>query len=416
MLSPDAAKNTPRGLAGVLLSIHFTSNRPHNFTRFLDRLEAVTDDMSSVEIVLKIDHDDVEMNELLPQEVARRPFRIVYMSTALTGGFYELWRCYDDLLKLSDPNAYFLLPLNDEMYFLTQGWDTVLRKYVGLFPDHIFRLRTSPHRFRTYFDFWEPGWSNDTSSFITKRWIDLSGGWCPCNGPDTFQQCVAFYFGWLYRFDFARPYREIPIPDIDFGGSGEAIGMSGDALRRRHRGALKPWFILMSHSMQEEAARRAQKLHAYIWAEGIGLPHLFIRENRQRRCFEVVDGISNVVLHRRGYKLSWLRISFTNAIRKINYGYYGGAGEHFRNRPFHNFLQYLCLRHERADRARNACCAFARAVDERFRPFSSAMSRVQEVIATPFKLGLHRPRIIVRGLRNPKRAVQRLRTLFRGVE
>jgi hypothetical protein len=342
----------------------------------------------------------------------------------LVGGFYELWRCYDDFLKLCNPNAYFLLPLNDEMYFLTDGWDTVLRKYVGLFPDHIFRLRTSPHRFRTYFDFWEPGWSNDTSSFITKRWVELSGGWCPCNGPDSFQQCVAFYFGWLYRFDFTRPYREIPISDIDFGGSGEAIGMSGDALRRRHRGALKPWFILMSHAMQEEAARRAQKLHAHIWAEGNGLSHLFIRENRKSRCFEVVDGISNLVLRRRSYKLSWLRISLTNAVRKINYGYYGGAGEHFRNRPFHNFLEYLCLKYERIDRAHNACCAFGRAVDERFRPplvrimasVSSAFSRFREVITTPFGLGLHRPRIILRGLRNPKRAVRRLRTLFRGSE
>ncbi|HWE73292.1 MAG TPA: hypothetical protein VG328_09040 [Stellaceae bacterium] len=420
----DATTNIPPRRAGVLLSIHFSSNRPENFTRFLDRLEAATDDISSVEVVLKIDQDDVAMNRLLPQEVARRPFRIVYISTPLVGGFYELWRCYDELLKVCDPNAYFLLPLNDEMYFLTQGWDTVLRRYVGRFPDHIFRLRTSLHRFRTYFDFWEPGWSNDTSSFITKRWIDLSGGWCPCNGPDSFQQCVAFYFGWLYRFDIARPYREIPLAEIDFGGAGESIGMDGDALRRRHRGALKPWFILMSHAMQEEAARRAQKLHVHIWAEAVGLPNLEVRENRARRCMEVVDAISGAVLRRRSYRLSWLRISLSNAIRKLNYGYYGGAGDDFRHRPFYNFSEYLCLRHERLDQARAAYRTVARAATAQFRRVAIAFSRlapapasgpgrVLRLFSAPFRLGLHRPHVIYRGLKEPRRAIRRLSTLLR---
>ncbi|HVA15192.1 MAG TPA: hypothetical protein VNF99_18230 [Stellaceae bacterium] len=417
------SEERPASAAGVLLSIHFTSNRPDNFTRFLDRLEATTSDMSSVELVVKIDQDDLGMNRLLPQEAARRPFRIKHISTPLVGGFYNLWRCYDELLKASDPNAYFLLPLNDEMYFLTKGWDVVLRKYVGLFPDHIFRLRTSPHRYRTYYDFWEPGWSNDTSSFMTKRWVELGGGWCPCNGPDSFQQCVAFYFGWLYRFDLARPYREIPIQDVDFGGAGEGGGMSGDALRERHRGALQPWFILMSHRMQQEASRRAQTLHAHIWMEARGVQNLGIRDDRLRRRIEVVDWTSGVVLRSRSYKLSWVRISLTNVLRKINYGYYGGAGDDFRHRPLYNFTEYLCLRHARIDRIREAYRADLRNAGAQIQKLdawflrlfpsqASALRRGLRPVAVLFRAGVYRPSLIWRGLSDPRCALRRIRMLF----
>src|SRR5690242_2172381 len=123
--------------AGLLLSIHLTSNRPENFRLFLDRLEETTTDPSSIEIVVKIDDDDTEMNQLLPVEAARRPFRIVYITGPRNAGFYDLWRCFDDLLDACDPNAYFVINLNDEMRFAKSGWDIALRRYVGLYPDHI---------------------------------------------------------------------------------------------------------------------------------------------------------------------------------------------------------------------------------------------------------------------------------------
>lgn len=383
----------------------------------------MTDEMSSVEVVVKIDDSDREMNRLLPLEIARRPFRITYISSPLAGGFYGLWRCYDDLLKACDPEAYFLLPLNDEMYFATKGWDTVLRKYVGLYPDHIFRLRTSPHRLRTYYDFWEPGWSNDTSSFMTKRWVELGGGWCPCNGPDSFQQCVAFYFGWLHRFDVMRPYRERPIYDIEFGGSGDSIGLSGQALRRRMRGAIKPWFVLMSHRMQQEAARRAQKLHAQIWADARALQNFEVRDSRRRHRIEVVDPSSDIVLYSGRYKLSWIRISLTNAVRKLNYGYYGGAGDAYRRRPLHNFTEYLCLRHEAADYVRDRYRAVGHRIGRRLKRVLAHLSeslarpggplrRVTCAIEKIVGWRLYRPSLILKGLTDPKRALRRIRLLF----
>ncbi len=396
--------NPPK--TGVLLSIHFTSNRPDNFTRFLDRLEAATDDLSSVEVVVKIDDNDLDMNRVLQQEAARRLFRITYISTPLSGGFYGLWSCYDDLFKACDPNAYFLLPLNDEMHFANKGWDTTLRKYVGLHPDHIFRLRTSHHRLRTYYDFWEPGWSNDTSSFVTRRWIELGGGWCPCNGPDSFQQCVAYYFGWLRRFDVARPYREQPIYDISFGGAGDSIGLSGQALRQRMRGALKPWFILMSHRMQQEAARRAQILHAHIWAEAHPTLEQFeVRDNRRRHRIEVVDLLSTYTVDSHSYRLSWLRITLTNAFRKLNYGYYGGAGDTFRDRRLYNFIEYLCLRHGKLDYLRRSYRKLRSVAASRLGPLRQPVAKI-------VSWRIYRPSLILKGLADPKRALRRIRLLF----
>jgi hypothetical protein len=350
-------ENFPRNkkLSGILLSIHLTSNRPQQLEWFLDQLESNTGDKACVEVVIKIDVDDTAMNEMLPREVARRPFKIRYISTASPGDFFQLWRSYDELLRITDPAAYFVVGLNDEMSFDRPNWDHALRRYVGLFPDHIFRLRTSDFRHRNYFDFWEAGWANDTSALMTKRWLDIGGGWCPCNGPDTFQQYVAYYFGWLRRFDRARPIREIAIDDIGFRGHGASLTLSGEALRRRRGASIKPWFVLLSHVMQEEAARRAGMLHAHIWVGEQKVESFSIRESGRGKMIEVVDNSGNV-RHRVSYRLSRIRIAATNACRKINWAYYAGAGDTWRSKPWDNSIEYLCLRHPTLDK----CLAIVR--------------------------------------------------------
>ena len=336
-------------LLGPLLSIHLTSNRPDQFVRFLDRLETSIDETSSVEVVIKIDDTDEAMNSLLEKEARIRPFRITYISTPLKEGFFNLWRSYDDLLRASHHDAYFVIGLNDEMHFKTKGWDSILRRYVGLFPDHIFRLRTSPHRSRNYYDFWEAGFANDTSAFMTKQWLEVGGGWCPCNGPDTYQQCIAYYFGWLDRFNAARSYREFAIYDIEFEGHGASTGLSGPALRRRIGGSLEAWFILMSHRMQQEAARRAQKLHAHIWTEENGASQFDIKDNRRRRRIEITNRQNGALVRALDYRLSPIRIWVTNTLRKLNCGYYLAGGANNQLSWYHNLMNYLALRYRRLD-------------------------------------------------------------------
>ena len=336
-----------------LLSIHLTSNRPSYFVTFLDRLEESTEDPRSVEVVLKIDDTDAPMNALLASESKRRPFRITYISTPLVGGFYELWRSYDELLRISHPDAYFVVGLNDEMYFMKRGWDTRLRTYVGLYPDHIFRLRTSIHRERNTFDYWEASCAGDLTPIMTKRWLDLGGGWCPCNGPDSFQNAVAYYFGWLYRHDtFNRPYRERVVHDIEFGGYGANRGITDRVtFRKRIRGSVAAWFTLVSYCTQQEAARRAQLLHAHIAAAARGLRDYDVIDERRRRSLAVIDRGTGARVWQARYALNPWRIRATNLIRKFNYPFYGGSGDAVRYQRRANLVYYLLLRHERLERA-----------------------------------------------------------------
>ena len=338
-------------LRGVLLSIHLTSNRPDKLVRFFDRLEDSTEDMRAVEVAIKIEDTDEEMNALLEREVERRPFRITYISTPLEGGFYGLWTAYDDLLKVCDPHAYFVVGVNDEMYFTEKGWDQRLKKYVNLYPDHIYRLRTSIHRERNYFDYWEGSCAGDLSAIMTKRWIELGGGWCPCTGPDSFQNTVAFYFGWLYRHEtFNRPYRERVVHDIEFEGFGANLDLDGEAQRRRTRGGVIAWFKLVSYPVQQEAARHAQKLHAHIWAIKNGPSEYELRDDDRKHFIHVIDRTNGLPVWRASYKLSKLRIAVINFVRKFNYPYYGGAGEPVRYQKWNNTKYFFLIRYEWLDK------------------------------------------------------------------
>lgn len=336
---------------GVLLSIHMQSNRPQQFSRFLDRLEESTDDLTSVEVVVKIDDTDSEMNRYLPIEQSRRRFRLKFISTPLPDGFYGLWRSMNDMLKVCDENAYFFLNLNDESFFSSKGWDTVLRRYVGLFPDHIFRLRTSPRRYHNYFDFWEAGFANDTAAIMTKRWVEIGGDWCPCNGPDSFQQCVGFYFGHNDRFNLRRYVREIPISDIvvSYDGAEQGltnVGLSGAALQRRLAGAIDPWFELMSHAMQEEASRRAEKLRAHIWAYDCGIDNFDLDDRGRQNGLRLVERGSPHRSKVFPYRLSRLRIGIANAHRAFNYVYFGGGGRTIETPWYQNSIAFLTMRYD----------------------------------------------------------------------
>lgn len=347
--APVAARDRAR--YPILISIHLQTNNPENFVKFCDRLANSCDDPTRVEVVVKIDDDHVALNDLLPREVARQPFRLKFISTPLVGGFFALWESMNDMLEITDPGAYFLLNVNDEMYFLDRGWDSRLERYVGLFPDDLYRLRTSVYKHRNYHDHWECGFAPETSAITTKRWILTGGNWNPCLGPDTFQQCVAYYFSLLNRHLPVPRYREIPVDDIRFGGEGAYIGLTGKALRRRVRGATRAWFRLMSPEIQQEAARRAAKLHATIAAAESGLGDEAIVTDRKHRVVSMVEG--NRVVAAYSFAIPRWGYYWLNLYRVTQFPALGGGGQHARSNPIRVTLTFLALRYDWADRLRD---------------------------------------------------------------
>lgn len=332
---------------GVLVSIHMQSNRPVTMRSFLDNLQDSVDDPASLEVVVKIDEGDEAMEALLVGERDRWSFTVKPVITPPPAGFYELWRAKNDTLKACDPNAYFLLDMNDEQRFLNKGWDTRLRRYVGLFPDHIYRVRTSLERFKEYHDFWEPGFSNDTSAFLTRRWIEVQGDWCPCNGPDSFQEYVAYYLGRNDCYAHPRPTRNLVANDIEISFEGPGRGLTGRKQRERWRGATVAWFTLVSHKMQEEASRRAGLIDAEIYAcEWRLRDHAEIRDVRRRNEIHLYNKVEKKVMRRYRYGLSWLRITATNFYRRLYYSYYCGGGFRTKKHLISNFWHYLWIRYE----------------------------------------------------------------------
>lgn len=318
----------------VFTSIHLSSNRPEQIRCFIDHVERNADAPEAVEILIHIDEGDSAMEAALIHEQQTRRVQVRYLKTDLVHGFGDLWKCYNPLFQLTHAGAQFVILVSDEMLFESKGWDSIIKQYAGYYPDNIFRLRASAYRFRNYTDFWECGFAPDSLAFYTRDWLALQGDWNPCAGPDSFQQCVAFYLQTSEPFNHVQYNRDIPVAELRFSGEGASKGLSGMALRRRQRINMRAWFVLMSQPMQQEAKRRAMHLQATILCRGIATPTR-MEEDTRKRCIQVLDAGNGTVLHTLPYGLSRLRIGFTTLYRAPLFQYYAGGGaETFKQRTW----------------------------------------------------------------------------------
>ncbi len=321
-----------------LVSIQLNSNRPEQILRFFDSIEETAQNPRDIEVLLHIDTGDTAMEALTEQEKRRRKFTLKILQTDLVKGYGTLWMPLNPLFALTDPDAYFVLNVSDEMLFVTEGWDAMLRPFIGYYPDHIFRLRASKYRYRNYTDFWECGFAPDSLAFYTRRWLELQGDWNPCLGPDSFQQCVAFHLYTSDPFSHRQFNRDIPLPFMSFHGEGASIGLEGDALFRRMCVNNRAWFTLMSHRIQQEAKRRAMLLKATIVASG----HAGIVEAvPHKRAYIVRDEATGRVIERFSYKLSRLRIALITLWRAPQVLYYAGGGQAGRRHNLFGSIAFM---------------------------------------------------------------------------
>lgn len=312
----------------TFVSIQLNSNRPDQIRRFFDHVEQTADRPEDIEVLLHIDAGDETMERLVAEEKKSRSFRLFTLQTDLVKGYQTLWQPLNPLLKMTDPEAYFLINLSDEMLFETKGWDTMLRPYVGYYPDHIFRLRGSKYRFRNYTDYWECGFAPDSLAFYTRKWLELQGDWNPCLGPDSFQQCVAYQLERSDKFNHRQFNRDIPLPFMRFSGEGASIGLEGRALYRRMCVNNRAWFVLMSHRIQQEARRRAMRMKSHMIAYSLGgASAVTLREDARERCFVLTDTQSGNLIETLPYGLSRLRIGLVNALRAPLVLYFAGGGK-----------------------------------------------------------------------------------------
>jgi len=326
-------------LYSKLISIQLNSNRPAQLTIYFDNIEEMTDDLNLVEVLVNIDDDDTAMHETLAREIPLRKFTIKYLTTPRPKSFCDLWEPINKLLTITDPAAYFLLNISDEMLFATKGWDTILKKYVGIFPDGIFRLRASRNKFRNYFDRWECSFAQDSIPITTKKWIDIGGNWNPCFGPDSFQQLVAFYLAKEAQFSGVNLLREVPIIDIKFHGDIPSVGISEEKSWKHNRDHIFAMQICQSYEMQLEAKRRAILLKAHISMNARQIESFTLKDDAHKKILQIL--VDNTLVTELTYKLPYLPISISNQFRKLRFYAYFGAGKDYKRSYIKGFAGYL---------------------------------------------------------------------------
>ncbi|MDB3896040.1 hypothetical protein N9361_01865 [Alphaproteobacteria bacterium] len=273
---------------GILASIFLVSNRPENLHGLIASIENTANDPSRLELLVKIDNGDEATEKILIDSMNLK-LNIKYICSPSPDSHFELWRSLNDLYKIVDPTAYFLCNVNDELRFVSKGWDSVLARHVGFFSDDIFRLRVSRFKLRNYIDVWECMYAPENYAFHTKKWVDIQGDWNACHVSDAFQQCVAYY---LALSNYPNPellVRDIPVWGIDFENQEAAVGLSPGQMQQRNEGNDAAWYRLMGAEMQTEICKRARLLQGNIFAAEIGLTEYSVHDNQQKKYVEFRD-------------------------------------------------------------------------------------------------------------------------------
>lgn len=326
----------------MLVSFHLASNRPANVLQLLDNLESRAHDPQSFELAIKIDEGDDEMLRVLEAETLKRHCKVKFLLSPRRRGFRDLWIGYNELLPLCDPSAYFCSLLNDEVRIDQDGWDTTLAKYVGMFSDHIFRLRTTALKLRNYYDLWECGFAPDSYAFYSRKWLQINGNWGVASTPDSCQQFVAYYLGRCGIYSFGQINRDVPVFDLTFSSGEASQGLTPAERERRNTLHFRMWFELLSHRAQEELLRRARLLEAHI-KYGEAERAVIIETNSPRKAIYVRDAATREAVAVGNYRISRAGLCVGNLKRILHFHYYGGGGDAAWNLWPFSLIEFLAV-------------------------------------------------------------------------
>lgn len=321
-----------------------TRNLEHLNAQF-DHFEKSTTDLSAIEFLIKIDSDHQAADAFMQEQVKRRPFKIRYISAPRMAGIFSLWAGVEQLLALVDDSSYFIQILSDEPYYTTQGWDQILRRYIGFYPDHVFRLRLSDVKFNNYATHYECAFRCDSFPIYTRRWLELTEGAGDCWGSDAYHQCVAYQLslgpGGYFNFHRERSLcRDVPATDLKMGGLGFCVGVSEEMQRERHIRNLREWRRLSGYKMQERFSYLARRMYCYIWAIEHKIPAFQLVTDKKKKQILVVSEAGDVV-YSVSYQLQMPIIVMQNLMRDMYTAYWFRSSYFLQNFKFISHRLYL---------------------------------------------------------------------------
>ncbi len=350
----------------MLLSIHLNSNRPQNLKDLVKNIEDTASQPAEIEVIVNIDDGDDECKKALESLQRTSSVKIKFLQTNLIKSFKDVWKPYNEILKLTDSTSYFVTLFSDEFRFKTQQWDKILKEYISYYEDDIFRIRLSRYRFRNYSDSWECMFAPDSLAIYTKKWMDIVGQWCPCTGPDSWQQLVSFYLTNSRKFDHIQYIRDVADSFIEFDGEGASAGLVGLKARQRIKDNVDLWFEeTSSHAAQEKANYAAAMLQTGIILhesnDERNITSNFLPNRRppvfgQKKVSEIsfknneeekrIDFFyQENLIYKISYKINKLQVFLIRNFRKINYPFYAGGGEEvFRKNIVNAIYTYYRIR------------------------------------------------------------------------
>jgi hypothetical protein len=183
----------------------------------------------------------------------------------------------------------------------TFGWDEKILFYVDYFPDGVFRLRPSDYKMRNYYCLDECINSPDNHPIMSRTWLNLTGGWGEFWAPDTWHQCLDYYFG-LVRHGVEAKFRAMPIFDFEMGGLEHGIAEDGSAETSKAWMNINGCHIMESHLGRENFFRLAQRLFGHIIALENG-HHEYILEEDYRAKVVTLKTTDSIIIYQARYNL-----------------------------------------------------------------------------------------------------------------
>ena len=290
-----------------LISLHLNANQPDLFEQFVESLIIYTNNIKILEILVHIDAGDQDMKKSI-SKYDKYDGLIQYFETNLIKNFSHAWKPLNILLQKTSPSVKLISCVSDELRIITHSWDEKLLNIYKKNSNSILRIRCSKNKNYIYDDIWQCGYAPDAYSFYSKKWMTVIGMWCPCIGPDTFQECISFYL----KKQIKNKNLELVSNDIDLQGESVSEGMNLSKRLQRTRIYYKAFFKLMSYDMQKNALNSSKRIISEIKKID---PNLSIDE----------------------YNLSYMKINYTNFCRRFNYFKHRGSPNH----PINNILKNI---------------------------------------------------------------------------
>ena len=116
-------------LVSVLIK---SRNRPEQLANCVQSILDTVDDMSRIEIILRIDNDDYNTwskIDLIPDMVGDKHVPLRILKGPRFGGYVDIWKMDNQLHD--EAVGEFQFHINDDAVVESKGWDSVIAEYVG---------------------------------------------------------------------------------------------------------------------------------------------------------------------------------------------------------------------------------------------------------------------------------------------